>query len=83
MRCAQEQCPEALLVLVANKCDVAPEERAVSPAEGASLAQGEGLSHYHEVSAKTGAGVHEMFSAVAGALVAAARDAAGHATAYG
>jgi len=48
-----------LVILVANKIDVQP--RHVSSSEGASWANQHGLS-YAEVSAKTGAGVNELFA---------------------
>jgi hypothetical protein len=41
----QDTCPDSLVVLVGNKVDLA-DERRVSKAEGANLAEAEGLAFY-------------------------------------
>jgi Ras-related protein Rab-8A len=50
-----------LRILVGTKCDRS--DRAVTPAEGESMAQRHGMK-YFEVSASTGAGVKEAFDAI-------------------
>jgi Ras-related protein Rab-1A len=56
-----------LRVLLANKVD--SESRRVSEIEGRTLSQRYGMQYY-EVSAKTGQGVHEVFTSMAETLVA-------------
>ena len=82
----QEQCPDAIAVLVANKTDRIS-ERAVQTAEGAAFASANDMMFF-EVSAKSGANVSALFTALAEKLVEQSRDAnrgitgMGH-TAYG
>lgn len=55
-------------VLIANKCDVDPSERAVSAEEGKKLAADFGIEHFFEASAKQNIQVTESFHAVANAV---------------
>lgn len=72
----REQCPQALAVLVENKVDAMEGAAAggtrVAAGEGAATAEALGIRHFG-VSAKTGAGVKELFIEVAEQLVEARR----------
>mmetsp|Transcript_16837 Transcript_16837/g.27289 ORF Transcript_16837/g.27289 Transcript_16837/m.27289 type:complete len:216 (+) Transcript_16837:238-885(+) len=52
-------------VLIGNKCDVDPSERAVSYEEGKKLAAEYGIEHFFEASAKNDINVKDAFEAVA------------------
>lgn len=64
---------EIVLVLVANKCDLAESERKVSPAKGRQYAEANNML-YFETSAKTGQGVPELFNALSEAVYKRLRD---------
>ena len=51
-------------VLIGNKCDVAPTERAVTPAQGQKLAEEYGVPFF-ETSAKSNTNVEEAFTSIA------------------
>lgn len=55
---------EAIYFLIATKCDAPPHERKVTTEEAVALAK-EKKFYYQETSAKTGAGVNDLFAQVA------------------
>ena len=72
--------PNIVIALAGNKADM-ESKREVSQDEVAAFAASEGLLHW-ETSARTGAGVDELFSAVAGTIRPALADADGTGTGF-
>lgn len=58
-----EELNDAHFVLVCNKIDVEDERKTVPYSEGKEFAEQQNMS-YFEVSAKSGAGIHELFDAI-------------------
>ena len=56
-------------VLIGNKCDVSPTERAVTPAQGQKLAEEYGVPFF-ETSAKSNTNVEEAFTGIASDIMA-------------
>ena len=63
----QQECPDAIMVLCGNKSDLAS-QRKVTQAEAAAFVEARGMALHQEASAKTNAGVAELFEALAGML---------------